>query len=71
MKNLVQKFVKEEEGSIVEYLILIAVAGIIAAFLFPGLRGSIVNWFNAMVSNVTNGINGSAGSVNTGVGNTL
>ena len=58
MKNLFVKFMKEEEGSILEYLILIAIVAVIAAFLFPGLRGNIQDWFNDMLNNVTCGIGG-------------
>lgn len=58
MKNLLMSFVKEEEGSILEYLILIAIVAIIAAFMFPKLRQNVQGWFEDMLSNVTKGISG-------------
>ena len=70
MKQLFKQFIKEEEGSLVEYLLLIAVAGMLVSFLFPGLKDNLVQWFNDMVSNITTGINGSNGSVSTTTGTT-
>ncbi|MED2737748.1 hypothetical protein [Bacillus toyonensis] len=58
IKNLMNKFVKEEDGGLVEYLILIAIAAVAAALLFPTLRKNLVGWFNGMVTNVQNGISG-------------
>lgn len=57
-KNLINQFIKEEDGGLVEYLILIAIAAVAAALLFPTLRKSLVAWFNDMVGNVNNGISG-------------
>ncbi|MED2737747.1 hypothetical protein [Bacillus toyonensis] len=59
IKNLMNKFVKEEDGGLVEYLILIAIAAVAAALLFPSLRKNLVAWFNSMVTNVQSGISGS------------
>ncbi|MGN5651158.1 MULTISPECIES: hypothetical protein [Bacillus] len=58
IKNLMNKFVKEEDGGLVEYLILIAIAAVAAALLFPTLRKNLVGWFNDMVGNVQKGISG-------------
>lgn len=62
IKNLMNKFVKEEDGGLVEYLILIAIAAVAAALLFPTLRKNLVEWFNGMVGNVQNGISGNSSS---------
>ncbi|MGN5650292.1 hypothetical protein, partial [Bacillus sp. Brlt_9] len=56
------KFVKEEDGGLVEYLILIAIAAVAAALLFPKLRSNLVAWFNSMVTNVQSGISGGSSS---------
>lgn len=61
MKNLFTKFFKEEEGNIIEYVIVLAVIAVIIAALFPGLRGKIMSWFNKMLGNVDQGIGGSTG----------
>ena len=61
------KFVKEEEGSILEYLILIAIVAVIAAILFPNLRTNVMAWFNNMLANIKNGIGGSGTGTNNGV----
>lgn len=66
MKHLLVKFAKEKEGSILEYLILIAIVAVIAAFMFPQLRSNISTWFNDMIGNVTRGISGQAGETNGG-----
>ncbi|WP_341285748.1 hypothetical protein [Priestia megaterium] len=58
VKNLFNQFKKEEDGGLVEYLILIAIAAVAAALLFPGLRKNLVGWFNDMVTNVKEGISG-------------
>ena len=67
MKQLLNKFVKEEKGApIVEIVILIAMSAIIAAFLFPTLRTNLGVWFNEMVKNLSTGIGGNttAGATN-------
>ena len=58
MKNLFTKFFKEEEGNIIEYVIVLAVIAVIIAAMFPGLRKKIMSWFNGMLGNVDNGIGG-------------
>ncbi|MGF7535799.1 hypothetical protein AAGG74_19260 [Bacillus mexicanus] len=65
MKNLLTKFAKEKDGGLVEYLILIAIAAVAAALLFPQLRKNLASWFNQMVDNIDKGITGSgSGSSN-------
>ena len=63
------KFVKEEEGSILEYLILIAIVAVIAAILFPNLRTNVMAWFNNMLGNVKSGIGGGGTNMNTSLTN--
>lgn len=43
MFHLLKKFQRSEEGSIVEYIILLSVIAVVVAFLFPGLRGGLEN----------------------------
>ncbi|MED4285640.1 hypothetical protein P4679_27310 [Priestia megaterium] len=62
VKNLFNQFRKEEDGGLVEYLILIAIAAVAAALLFPGLRKNLIGWFNDMVDNVKTGITGTTGA---------
>ncbi|MFB8425590.1 hypothetical protein ACFC4S_26595 [Priestia megaterium] len=68
VKNLFNQFKKEEDGGLVEYLILIAIAAVAAALLFPGLRKNLVGWFNDMVKNVKEGISGTTGTDGTNAG---
>jgi Flp pilus assembly pilin Flp len=60
MKNLFSKFVKEEEGNIIEYVIVLAVIAVIIAAMFPSLRTKIMSWFGTMLQNTDKGLgNGS------------
>ena len=70
IKNLMTQFVKEEQGGLVEYLILIAIAAVAAAFMFPQLRTNLGKWFSQMVSNVNNGISGTANGSSTNTATT-
>lgn len=56
MKKLFTNFLKEEEGSIVEYVILIAVVAVIIAILFPILKGKMGDWFGDTMGNIDCGI---------------
>lgn len=59
MKQLTRKFIKEEKGApIIEIVILIAMAAVIAAVLFPNLRKAVGTWFNDMLANVQSGLTG-------------
>ena len=49
-------FFKEEDGRVVEYIIILAVISIIVAFCFPRLRESIEIWFNEALENEKKGI---------------
>jgi Flp pilus assembly pilin Flp len=79
MKNLINKFFKEEEGNVIEYVIVLAVVAVIIVALFPGLRGKVINWFNTLIGHVDSGIgdgtsnglactkaNGAAGNLSNG-----
>lgn len=59
MLKLFKKFVKEEEGSVVEYIIVLAVIAVILAMVFPSLREWIGSWFNDATEGVSKGIGGS------------
>lgn len=61
MKNLFGKFFKEEEGSIIEYVILIAVIAVIIAILFPILKGKMGDWFSKSMNNTDCGIGSGSG----------
>lgn len=57
LKNLMVQFYNEEDGAgLVEYLIIIAIAAIVAALLFPVLRKALVTWFNNMIGNINSGL---------------
>lgn len=51
-------FFKEEDGRVVEYVIILAVIAVIVAFSFPRLRESIETWFNEALENEKKGISG-------------
>ncbi|WP_088363003.1 DUF2341 domain-containing protein [Bacillus cereus] len=55
-----KKFIKEERGGIVEYVILLAAMGVCSVLIFPSLRTHMVEWNNTMICNVTKSI-GSSG----------
>jgi len=57
MLTLLNNFIQEEEGSVVEYIIVLAVIAVIVALAFPKLRTNIMNWFNNMMTKVSGGIN--------------
>ena len=61
MKNLFSNFLKEEEGSIIEYVLLIAVMAVIIAILFPILKGKMGDWFGGTMNNMDCGIGDGAG----------
>lgn len=58
MLKMFKNFFKEEEGNIIEYIIVLAVIAIVIAALFPGLRSKIMDWFNNMIGNVDGGLGG-------------
>jgi Flp pilus assembly pilin Flp len=67
MKQLINRFAKEEKGApIIELVILIAMSALIAAFLFPQLRTNLGSWFNSMTDNFSKGIGGSSAAPTTG-----
>lgn len=62
LKNLSNKFINEEDGGLFEYLILIAIAALIAVLLIPALRTNLIAWFNTASGNVTKAISGKSGA---------
>jgi Flp pilus assembly pilin Flp len=53
MKELIKKFMKEEDGAtIVEYILMLAVAGGIVLIFSPNIREALVGWLNSMFSNM-------------------
>lgn len=58
IKTLAKKFANEEDGSLFEYLILIAIAALIAVLIIPALRTNLIAWFNTASDNVTKAISG-------------
>lgn len=57
MINLMKKFWKEEDGAtIIEYVLMLAVAAGIVMFAFPNLRTALVGWMTGMFGNVTDGL---------------
>lgn len=49
---------KDEQGGLVEYLILLAAMAVCSVLIFPSLRSNLVEWNNNMVCNVTKSIGG-------------
>lgn len=70
MTSLMVQLWKEEEGSILQYLILVAIVAVLAAFLFPVLRQNVSNWFTDLILNEKRAISGTGGpsTGNTGAG---
>jgi Flp pilus assembly pilin Flp len=58
MKKLFSKFFKEEEGSVIEYVLVLAVVAVIIAMMFPQLRNKVMGWFNNMINSTNAGITG-------------
>lgn len=57
MKNLMKKFLKEEEGAtIIEYVLILAVMAGIVMFAFPNLRNAITEWMTGLFGNVSSGL---------------
>lgn len=56
LKKLFNKFIKEEEGNVVEYIIVLAVMAVIIVALFPNLRTRLTGFFNTMLTNLQTGI---------------
>jgi Flp pilus assembly pilin Flp len=53
MLNLFKSFWAEEDGAtIIEYVLMLAVAAGIVMFAFPNLRTALVGWMSDMFSNV-------------------
>jgi Flp pilus assembly pilin Flp len=58
MLTLLNNFIQEEEGSVVEYIIVLAVVAVIVALAFPQLRSKVTSWFNKMLTDVGTGFTG-------------
>jgi len=56
MLNLFKSFMKEEEGNVVEYIIVLAVVSVIIAFAFPTLRSKLQDWFTNTMDKITAGL---------------
>lgn len=56
MKQLFQTFWKEEEGNFMEYVLLIALAGVVIAAIFPGIRTKVMTWFKETIARMDAGI---------------
>lgn len=57
MLKLFKSFWAEEDGAtIIEYVLMLAVAAGIVMFAFPNLREQLVNWMAGMFGNVDKGI---------------
>lgn len=54
MKNLFGKFIKEENGDVVQYIIVLAVVAIILAFAFPKIKAKMSNSVNGTLTNIDN-----------------
>ena len=52
MKNLLSKFMKEQRGDVVQYIIVLAVIAIILAFAFPKIRDKMGKATNDSMNNM-------------------
>lgn len=62
MKNLMKKFVAEERGDVVQYIIVLAVVAIILAFAFPKIKTAMSNGTTATMDNIDNAFGGMGGT---------
>lgn len=53
------RFLKDENGGLVEYLILLSVMAVASVLIFPSLKTNLVEWNNNMICNVTKAVGGS------------
>ncbi|MGN5650404.1 DUF2341 domain-containing protein [Bacillus sp. Brlt_9] len=53
-----KKFLSDEQGGLVEYLILLCAMAICSVLIFPSLRSNLVSWNNDSVHNIDKGISG-------------
>lgn len=65
LQDAIRNFMQEQEGSVVEYILVLAVIAVIIAFLFPTLKNTIQGWFNSLTGNVQSGLNNSTSGAST------
>lgn len=61
MKNLMKKFVAEERGDVVQYIIVLAVVAIILAFAFPKIKTAMSTGTDATMDNMNKAFGGMGG----------
>ncbi|MED2737567.1 DUF2341 domain-containing protein [Bacillus toyonensis] len=54
-----KRFINDENGGLVEYLILLSVMAVASVLIFPSLKTNLVEWNNTMICNVTKAVGGS------------
>lgn len=52
MKKFFKKFMKDERGDVVQYIIVLAVVAIILAFAFPAIRDTIAGQVDTTLDQV-------------------
>lgn len=52
MLKFLKNFMNEEEGNVVEYIIVLAVIVVIIVLIFPGLKTSLKGWYDDMIASV-------------------
>ena len=68
MKNLMSKFLKEERGDVVQYVIVLAVVAIILAFAFPRLRDKMAGATDGTLTNIDSSFGKADATKDTGYG---
>lgn len=57
IKELVKRFVKDEDGlAIFEYILILGVIAVLVLFLSPSIRNAIANWFSNLMGNIDSGL---------------
>ncbi|QST02977.1 hypothetical protein IMZ31_20740 (plasmid) [Pontibacillus sp. ALD_SL1] len=62
MKNLLTKFMQEERGDVVQYIIVLAVIAIILAFAFPTIKDKMSDATAATETNMNEAFGGMGGT---------
>ena len=63
MKNLFTKFVKEEQGGIAEYVIILGIVAMIGIILGPKLKNFFSNYSDCMNNSAKKALNDQTGAV--------
>lgn len=67
MIKFLKDFAKEERGSVVEYILVLAVVAVIMALAFPALRRNLMEWFSQTMGEMNQAFDGEGCDLSTHV----